>query len=189
VHALARRCNWAEGHARHVAELSLTIFDQTQELHELDSDARELLEYAALLHDIGEHVSPTGHHKHGAYVIENGQLRGFAPAEVQLLAALARWHRRGDPKATDEFPLIDVELVRKLEAILRLADGLDRSRAGAVADVDVRIGPSLVVIGIHARGDVELELWGARRKRELFEKVYERDLEVTVHPSDVTSGP
>ncbi len=189
VQALARRCSWAEDHARHVAHLALELFDKTQELHGLGGDNRELLEYAALLHDIGEHVSPTGHHKHGAYIIQHGQLRGFTPEEVQLLAALARWHRRGEPKSTDEVPLVDVERVRRLVAILRVADGLDRSRSAAVDDVDVRVGPSLVVVGLRAHGDVELELWGARRKRDLFERVYERDLEVTAHPSLRTSRP
>jgi exopolyphosphatase/guanosine-5'-triphosphate,3'-diphosphate pyrophosphatase len=189
VQALARRCSWAEEHARHVAKLALEIFDKTHELHGLDTDDRELLEYAALLHDIGEHVSPTGHHKHGSYIILHGQLRGFTPAEVQLLAAIARWHRRGDPKASDEYPLVEQEQLRKLTAILRVADGLDRSRNGVVGGVDVRVGPSLVVVGLRATGDAELELWGARRKRELFERVYERDLEVTVHPSARTAHP
>ena len=77
--SLARRCNWAEPHARQVATLSLELFDATAELHGLGSDDRELLEFAALLHDIGEHVASSGHHKHGAYLVRNGQLRGFAP--------------------------------------------------------------------------------------------------------------
>jgi exopolyphosphatase/guanosine-5'-triphosphate,3'-diphosphate pyrophosphatase len=183
VQGLARRCNWDEGHARQVARLALELFDRTQELHQLDGDDRELLEYAAFLHDIGDHVSPTGHHKHGAYLIRNGRLRGFAPADVQLLAAIARWHRRGSPSAGDDFDLVDDEHLRKLTAILRIADGLDRSRSGAVDSIDARVGPSLVVVRLQANTDVELELWGARRKRELFEKVFGRDLEVTAHPS------
>jgi exopolyphosphatase/guanosine-5'-triphosphate,3'-diphosphate pyrophosphatase len=177
VHGLARRCNAPEAHSRHVARLALELFDQTAELHGLGSTDRELLEYAALLHDIGEHVSPTGHHRHSAYLIRHGQLRGFDPAEIQLLEALARWHRRGDPKPGEEFPLADPERLRSLAAFLRLADGLDRSRSGVVRDLDVRVGPSLVVVRLHADGDPELELWGARRKRELFEKVFGRDLE------------
>jgi exopolyphosphatase/guanosine-5'-triphosphate,3'-diphosphate pyrophosphatase len=179
VNGLVRRCNAPVEHSRHVARLALQLFDQTPELHRLGADDREILEYAALLHDIGEHVSPSGHHRHGAYLIRYGQLRGFNPAEVQLLAALARWHRRGEPKPGDEFPLADGDRLRKLSALLRLADGLDRSRSGAVHGIDVRVGPSLVVVRLHADGDVELELWGARRKRELFEKVFERDVELS----------
>jgi exopolyphosphatase/guanosine-5'-triphosphate,3'-diphosphate pyrophosphatase len=72
VLSLARRCNWAEPHARQVAQLSLALFDTTAELHHLGSADRELLEFAALLHDIGEHVASSGHHKHGAYLVRNG---------------------------------------------------------------------------------------------------------------------
>ena len=107
VLGLARRCNWAEPHARQVAKLSLDLFDATVAVHRLDDADRELLEFAALLHDIGEHVASTGHHKHGAYLVRNGQLRGFAPDEIELLAAIVRWHRRGEPRVSDEFPLLD----------------------------------------------------------------------------------
>jgi len=175
---LARRCRWPEDHSRNVARLATELFDQTRELHGLGPDDRELLEFGASLHDIGEHVASQGHHKHGAYLVLHGQLRGFTPDEVQLLAAMARWHRRGEPKATDDLPLVDEGRLGPLVALLRLADGLDRGRAGAVERVDVRIGPSLVVIDVDARTDAELELWGARRKRELFEKLFARDLEL-----------
>src|SRR5207302_8995400 len=116
----------------------------TAELHGLDTDDRELLEYAALLHDIGEHVAHDGHHRHAAYLIQHGLLRGFAPEEVALLAALARWHRRGEPRPTAEpgppGPGGE-ERLRKLTALLRLADGLDRSRSQAVGDHRVNVGP------------------------------------------------
>jgi exopolyphosphatase / guanosine-5'-triphosphate,3'-diphosphate pyrophosphatase len=182
VHGFTRRCASPEDHTRQVARLALRLFDQTTGLHHLGPDDRELLEYAAMLHDVGEHVSTTGHHKHGAYLIRHAQLRGFTPEEVQLLAALARWHRRGDPKPGDEFAMVDRDRLRELAALLRLADGLDRSRSGAVDDVDVMVGPSLVVVRLRSTRDVELELWGTRRKRELFEKVFARDLELISAP-------
>jgi len=187
VQALARRCNWDEQHARQVARLALELFDQTQELHGLGADDRELLDCAALLHDVGEHISTTGHHKHGAYIVQHGRLRGFGPDEIQLLAALARWHLRGDPKAGIDFGLIDEDRLRRLTALLRLADGLDRSRSGAVDHLSVRVGASLVVVRIAPRHDVELELWGARRKRDLFEKVFERDLELVTEVPSTTA--
>jgi exopolyphosphatase/guanosine-5'-triphosphate,3'-diphosphate pyrophosphatase len=186
VTGLARRCNWAEPHARQVATLALDLFDATAALHGLDATDRELLEYAALLHDIGEHVASSGHHKHGAYLIRNGQLRGFAPDEIELLAAIVRWHRRGEPRVSDEFPLLDaaaVDRVRSLAAILRVADGLDRSRDQSVYGVDAMITPSLVLLRIRSLDDAELEIWGARRKRALLEKVFDRELELTTHPS------
>jgi len=183
VQGFARRCDTNEEHAHRVARLALELFDQTQTLHGLGVEDRELLEYAALLHDVGEHVSTTGHHKHGAYLIRHAQLRGFTPAEVQLLAALARWHRRGEPKLGDDFGMVDRRQLRRLAALLRLADGLDRSRSRAVEHVQVTLGPSLIVVRLESSRDVELELWGARRKRELFEKVFEVDVELTVAPT------
>ncbi len=186
VHGLARRCSAPEEHSLQVAKLALELFDATEGLHGLSAEDRELLEYAALLHDIGEHVAHDGHHRHAAYLIRNASLRGFAPEEVNLLAALARWHRRGDPKAVDEADALGSggeERLRKLAAILRIADGLDRGRSQAVIGLDVRVNPSLVLVRIASDRDVELEQWGARRKRELFEKVFGRELEVTAHPS------
>jgi exopolyphosphatase / guanosine-5'-triphosphate,3'-diphosphate pyrophosphatase len=183
VVALATRCGWHEAHARRVADLAVSLFDQTRELHGLDAIDRELLEYAALLHDIGEHVASQGHHRHGAYLVENGQLRGFDPAEVQTLTALVRWHRRGNPDV-DAYPLADLDRVQYLTALLRLADGLDRGRTGAVDGVDARVGPSLVLLRLHTNADAELELWGARRKRDLFERYFDRDLEITTRAGE-----
>ena len=186
VQSLARRCSYPEAHSKQVARLALELFDQTAELHGLDADDRELLEYAALLHDIGEHVAHDGHHRHAAYLIQHGGLRGFAPEEVALLAALARWHRRGEPRATEELGPLGPggeERLRKLTALLRIADGLDRSRSQAVDHIDVNVGPSLVMIRLSSESDTELEQWGAHRKRDLFEKVFNRELEVTAHPS------
>lgn len=187
VLALARRCNWHEAHARHVAALALSIFDQTRDLHRLGPVDRELLEYACLLHDIGEHVASQGHHRHGAYLVEHGQLRGFDPAEVQLLTALVRWHRRGNPDV-EAYPLADLSRVQRLSSLIRLADGLDRGRSGAVEAVDVRVGPSLVLLRLRTRGDAELEIWGARRKRELFERTFDRDLEITTRAAGMTAA-
>lgn len=178
VTALARRCNWHEAHARRVADLAVSLFDQTEELHGLDAVDRELLEYACLLHDIGEHVSSHGHHRHGAYLVEHGQLKGFDPAEIETLTALVRWHRRGNPDG-DAYPLVNLGSVQKLAALIRIADGLDRSRSGVVTAVDVRVGPSLVLLRLTTTGNAEIELWGVRRKRDLFERWFDRDLEIT----------
>jgi exopolyphosphatase/guanosine-5'-triphosphate,3'-diphosphate pyrophosphatase len=186
VVGLGRRCNWAEAHARQVAMLSLELFDATRGITGLTDADRELLEFAALLHDIGEHVSSTGHHRHGAYLVRNGQLRGFAPDEIELLAAIVRWHRRGEPRVSDEFPLLDataIDRVRALAAILRVADGLDRSRNQVVSGLDTMVTPSLVLLRVGAADDTELEVWGARRKRPLLERVLDREIELTTHPS------
>ncbi len=164
-----------------------TSSTRRRELHGLDDGDRELFEYAALLHDIGEHVSHDDHDRHSAYLVAHGQLRGFDPEEILLLTALVRWHRRGDPKANDDLVgELDEDArdkVRRLTALLRIADGLDRSRKQVVTRVAARVSPSLVLLRVSTDGDPELELWGARRKRELFERVFDRELELTAHPS------
>jgi exopolyphosphatase/guanosine-5'-triphosphate,3'-diphosphate pyrophosphatase len=182
VTSLARRCGSDTTHTAHVAHLACRLFDETAALHRLGAADREMLEFGALVHDIGQHVSRKGHHRHAAYLVENGELRGFEPAEVAFLAALVRHHRRGEPKPSEpRFGALgdaDRERVRKLAALLRVADGLDRGRRGAVDDVRAHIGVDLVVLRVHVRDDPELALWGARRRRELFEKVYCRELEI-----------
>jgi exopolyphosphatase/guanosine-5'-triphosphate,3'-diphosphate pyrophosphatase len=99
-----------------------------------------------------------------------------------------RWHRRGDPKSADDLvgDLDDAQRdrVRRLASLLRIADGLDRSRNQVIPGLAARVGPSLVLLRLQTNGqDPELELWGARRKRELFEKTFDRELELTAHPS------
>ena len=187
VQSLARRCSWPEAHSRHVARLALELFDQTRELHGMDDEDRELLEYGALLHDIGEHVAHEGHDRHAAYLVHHGNLRGLTPATITVLTGLVRWHRRGDPKSNDDLVgKLDPEQrdrVRRLAALLRIADGLDRGRKQVVTSVSARIGPELVLLHIRSSGDPELELWGARRKRELFERVFNREVEFTAHPA------
>ena len=172
----------------------MQLFDQTEPLHGLGARDREMLDFAALLHDIGQHVSRKGHHRHAAYLVEHAELRGIEPSEVAFLAALVRHHRRGDPtafrtalrRALDED---DRDRLRKLAALLRVADGLDRSRRGVVDGRRAEIGADLVLLRLTTHDDPELELWGARRRCDLFEKVYGRELELAVavqhSPADV----
>ena len=184
VTGLARRCNSDERHTHTVARLALELFDRTRALHGLGEADREMLEYAALLHDIGQHVSRQGHHRHAAYLVENAHLRGFEPAEVAFLAALVRHHRKGDPKLSEpRFAALggrDRERLRALAAILRVADGMDRGRRGVVEGFSVDVGGDLVMLRLRTTGDPELSLWGVRRRRDLFEAVFGRELEVTV---------
>ena len=182
VAGLARRCNSNAAHCSHVLRLALALFDDLVALHGLGSDDREMLEYAIAVHDIGQHVSHHRHHEHAAYLVLHGGLRGFDPDEIRFLAALVRHHRRGEPKASEAlFGAMspdDRERVRRLAAILRVADGLDRGRRQRVETVSATDGGSSVLLRLHAESDPELEIWGARRRRDLFEKVFGRDLEV-----------
>ena len=194
VLALCRRSSWRQRHAHQVAKLSTELFDATAELHHLGSDSRELVELGGLVHDIGEHVSKTGHDRHTAYLVENGGLRGFSPAEVRKLAVLGRYHVRGTPKASfepfDALDAADRAEVTTLVALLRVADALDATHASLVEHVglepasaprsdgraDSPAGLRQLDLVVEGHGDVELELWTVRRKQELFEKVFECDL-------------
>jgi exopolyphosphatase / guanosine-5'-triphosphate,3'-diphosphate pyrophosphatase len=181
---LAARCNWDELHGRAVADLAGQLFDQLQPLHRLSGDDRELLTFAALLHDIGQHVATESHHKHTGYLIQHGRLRGFAPQEIDALAALARYHRRGEPKASHEpYGSLEADVqerVTTLAAILRVADGLDAAHSGTVEGVLVDVDDDAVTLTLRADGDTDLELWGGRRKRAMFERVFARRLELRV---------
>jgi exopolyphosphatase / guanosine-5'-triphosphate,3'-diphosphate pyrophosphatase len=173
---LGRRCNFNEGHGNQVAKLSLLLFDQLATLHRLPAPTRELLEYAALLHDIGWHIGHSGHHKHSQYLIKNGDLEGFSPNEIELIAQVARYHRKSLPKKshTDFMALAPAhrDVVCKLAAILRIADGLDRGHYGNVTALrTVRRGKSLS-IRLTCQAEPELELWGGRQKTDMFEEVF-----------------
>jgi exopolyphosphatase / guanosine-5'-triphosphate,3'-diphosphate pyrophosphatase len=181
---LARRCNAQEAHAQQVARLALDLFRGLRPLHQLPNSDGELLEFAALLHDIGFHIAASKHHKHGAYLIENADLQGFATEEIQLLAQIVRYHRKATPKDTHaQFAALSVaaeEEVRVLGALLRLADGLDRGYVQLVRSVRCRIGDKAVEVTLSTNADAELELWGARRKRDLAEEALDRKFKFIV---------
>ncbi|MGO9912235.1 MAG: HD domain-containing protein [Acidimicrobiales bacterium] len=176
VLSLCRRSNWREHHASSVARMAVELFDATQVLHRGSEEDRELLELAAQLHDIGEHVSRDGHSRHSAYLIEHGGLRGFSPEEVRMLSCLARYHTRGKPRESfASFEALvpeDRTRVLSLLALLRIADGLDVSHADIIGPISVTVEPARAVITARARGEAELERWMFQRKRTLFEDVY-----------------
>jgi exopolyphosphatase / guanosine-5'-triphosphate,3'-diphosphate pyrophosphatase len=185
VLSLCRRSNWRQPHARQVASLALQLFDATRSLHNRGADERELLEFSAYLHDIGEHIAREGHDRHTAYLIENGGLRGFSPTEIRMLASIGRFHIRGTPKTSFEAfgELSEENQARAVEltAILRLADALDASHRSIVREIDVSpLGPGRALsIVIHANTDAGLELWSARRKHDLFDRIFGVDLTVS----------
>jgi len=181
---LGERCGYVAAHARHVSQLALSIFDQTRAVHQLGDREREWLEYAALLHDAGVHISYERHHRHSYYLIKNGELRGFDPLEIEIIALLARYHRQATPKKThDGYGLLKGSLrrtVRTLAAMLRLAEGLDRSHAQVVTALDVVPKGDAYLIRLRAAGDAELELWAANRHGEPLERLLRRPLRFEV---------
>ena len=164
---LAERCNYSAPHARQVMRMALSLFDQTSAIHGLGGREREWLEYAALLHDIGVHISYSRHHKHSYYLVKNGDLRGFEPQEIEVMALVARFHRRGLPKRSQagygDLSGTRRRTVRTLSAMLRVAEGLDRSHAQSVASVSIAPGTHDCLLKLTPAGDTELELWAAQR--------------------------
>ncbi|HBQ61611.1 MAG TPA: Ppx/GppA family phosphatase, partial [Balneolaceae bacterium] len=98
VFELLRKTDWHENHSRHVANMALTIFDALEDELELTPNDRELLEYASYLHDIGYYISHSKHHKHALYIIRHSDLKGFKENEIEIIANVARYHRRSTPK-------------------------------------------------------------------------------------------
>lgn len=165
---LAERCNWEQAHSKQVARLALRMFDDTQPIHGLGDREKEWLEYAALLHDVGNHISYERHHRHSYYLIKNGDLRGFEPEEIEVIALVARYHRRAEPKRGHEgYQDLDRNLkrtVRILSAFLRLAESLDRSRHTVVRELSLREHGDHLLLQLQAAGDGELEVWAANRQ-------------------------
>ncbi len=189
---LAERCDYRREHAEQVARLAMRIFDDLQPLHGVDGRFKELLSHAALLHDVGYLISQRGHHKHGYYLIRNGELKGFDEQEIEIIANIARYHRKERPKKSHySFRHLHPSLrrpVRKLSVLLRIANALDRTHYSVVRDVRCRIEGDDVFIDVLTEHDVELELYTTRRHEALFQRELGARLHLSVS-SEADSPP
>jgi exopolyphosphatase/guanosine-5'-triphosphate,3'-diphosphate pyrophosphatase len=185
---LGERCGYWSEHAQQVSRLALSIFDQTRSVHGLADREREWLEYGALLHDIGVHISYEKHHRHSYYLIKNGDLRGFDPVEIEVIALIARYHRQAKPKKShDGYGDLTGPMrrtVRTLAAMVRLAEGLDRSHSQTLAGIDLYPRGDDYLARLRARGDAELELWAAHRHVSPLEGVLDKPIRFEVASSD-----
>lgn len=191
VRKLAERTSFERPHSEQVARLSLQLFDQTKRLHGLGEEAREYLYYAALLHDIGYYIAHSEHHKHSYYLIRHAELLGFTDEEIEIIANVARYHRKSHPKLKHEGFLKLTsdehrEIVRKLSSLIRIADGLDRGHLQLLDEIQCSAGRAGIKLSLVPRRasprDLELEIWGAERKKMLFEEVFAR----SVHFADLS---
>ncbi len=172
-------------HSERSAHLALQLFDQLAAWHGLDDGAREHLEAAALLCNVGLFISHSGHHKHSYYVIRNSEhLTGFTDGEIEVIAQVARYHRKSPPKPKHEaFAALDEgdqRVVRTLAGILRVAIGLDRAHRGSVGALQcVQEGEGLV-IEIEPAGDADttVEVWSADERKGLLAEVLGRPVEL-----------
>ncbi|HXX95367.1 MAG TPA: Ppx/GppA phosphatase family protein [Planctomycetota bacterium] len=187
VYFLARRVGTLDLHAHQTARLALRLFDGLTGLHRLPHEDRELLEYAALLHDAGYWIGAEKHHKHAFYLIREGPLEGFSREEIQVIALVARYHRGALPKeghsGMEKLSKGERRRVRALAALLRIADGLDRSHAALVKELNVTTNGGTVSLELVSPGDLDLELYAAGRRGELFMKEFDRELRFKVKKS------
>jgi exopolyphosphatase/guanosine-5'-triphosphate,3'-diphosphate pyrophosphatase len=176
----ARSCHHDEEHSLQVAKLSGDIFAVVAAPFGLGDKERQMLEAAALLHDVGYFISYSAHHKHTYHLVRHADLFGFTPRERELIAQVARYHRKALPKKKHEgFARLapqDQLLVMRLGGILRLADGLDRRRNSLVAGLDCSLSSSTFMVKLKGRDDVSVELFGGKVKGDLFEAAFARKL-------------
>lgn len=190
VVSLMRRTQVRTPHAEQVARLALDLFRGLRTLHGLPNSDGELLEFAALLHDVGFYIAAAKHHKHGQYLIENVGMNGFTGDEIAVLSQAVRYHRKATPKeGHPQFMQLSEpqrRKVRVMAALLRVADGLDRTNRQLVRGVRCRVLAKEIELVLSARRshdageELELELWSARRKADLLSEVFRRKVRFVV---------
>jgi exopolyphosphatase/guanosine-5'-triphosphate,3'-diphosphate pyrophosphatase len=186
---LGRRYQFDEAHARQVTKFVAQLFDDLQAVHAFGVRDRMLLRAAAMLHDIGDFIHYSGHHKHSYYLIQHADIMGVTPDERAVVANIARYHRKGPPDPTHpNFRDLSKEArgkVRGLAAILRIADALDREHQQKIESVRAAIDRSAGSVTLFLRGtdDRELEEWTVGAKASLWRDEY--DLDVVIAKAEV----
>jgi exopolyphosphatase/guanosine-5'-triphosphate,3'-diphosphate pyrophosphatase len=177
VRAFARKCHSGEKHCEHVALLAGQLFDGLRGPYSLPVEGRDILVAAALLHDVGYLINHAKHHKHAYHLIQNAELQGWTAREVELIANVARYHRKAAPKKWHpnfrRLERADRRQVRRLAAILRVVDGLDRTHTQRISAVGVEAGQGAVRLVLAAESDPQVERWDADRKAGVFAKVFD----------------
>ncbi len=176
VFAIGRRFGYEENHALQVATLAEKIFDEISSIYDLKRHERTLLSAAALLHDVGYHISHESHHKHSLYLIKHSEMTGFSEDEKLVIANIARYHRKAFPKDHHFYftSLNDSEqkTVRRLSSILRIADGLDRGYESRVKDIRIEKQKKRLILTIISKEDCASEIYAINVKKEFFETTY-----------------
>lgn len=182
VFAIGRRFGYEESHALQVAGLAEKIFDALSLTYNLKRHQRTLLSAAALLHDIGSHISSEAHHKHSFYLIKNSEITGFTEAEKQIIANVARYHRGSLPKEKhSEFMALnekDRDTVWKLGAILRLAEGLDCGYESRIKDLSFNREKRNLLLEVFSDQKIEKEIEAAEQKKDMFEAAFDCTLKI-----------
>jgi exopolyphosphatase/guanosine-5'-triphosphate,3'-diphosphate pyrophosphatase len=173
---LGRKYAFDEQHGTTVARHAVELFDRTRNLHNLPIDYRLLLEVAALLHDIGNFVNSTDHHKHTQYLLMSSPIVGLTEDQMAVVSNVARYHRKSMPKPQHDLyrmlPPKDRVVVSKLAAILRLADAMDNEHAAKVSNFEVDYRRPKFLMRLRGEGDLLLEKWSLMKKAPMFEEVF-----------------
>jgi exopolyphosphatase/guanosine-5'-triphosphate,3'-diphosphate pyrophosphatase len=186
---LGRHYHFDEAHARQVSRFAAQLFDDLQPVHAFGVRDRLLLRAAAVLHDIGDYIHYSGHHKHSYYLIQHADIMGLTPDERAVVANLARYHRKGPPDPTHpNFRDLSKEArgkVRGLAGIMRIADALDREHKQKIESVRAAVdrGAGRVTLFLRGGDDRELEEWAVGEKAALWRDEY--DLDVVIAKADV----
>ncbi len=170
-----------QGHTARVRHFSRQLFRHLQPLHGYGPAEERLLDEAALLHDIGMSVGYYDHHKHGEYLIMSGAIPGLTHREQVLLGLLVRYHRKGEPKAGAYKALLkegDQKRLLRLATLLRIAEYLERSRAGRVEGLEVTIDPKQVRLTLWAQEEPWVEIAETSKQAKLFQQAFGRELQV-----------
>ena len=182
----ARKAHSNERHCEQVATLALQIFDGVKQRFDLPESSRDLLQAAAVLHDVGYLISHAKHHKHAYHLIMHGELPGFTPHDVELIANVVRYHRRAFPRKRHEnlayVTGTDRRLIARLSGILRIADGLDRTHSQSVTGIKVRALRGRLRMSVEARSLPEIEVADAARKSDLFREAFDTEVELVWNP-------
>jgi exopolyphosphatase/guanosine-5'-triphosphate,3'-diphosphate pyrophosphatase len=182
VRELAQRAPGMLAHTEQVARLATRLFDLTAPVHNLGRRERRWLEDAALLHDVGYSIHFQRHHKHSQYLIATSTLDAFDPREIEVIAHVARYHRGAAPKRRHAtFAALrgwQQEAVRKLAALLRIANALDRTHAARVIELYASVVKGKrVVVEVMSPFDVSLELSAAAHRSDLFTELFGRRIQ------------
>jgi exopolyphosphatase/guanosine-5'-triphosphate,3'-diphosphate pyrophosphatase len=185
---LGRDCHFNETHAAKVGEIALQLFDSIREsgIWKFSDPERELLYYAALLHDIGSFLSYNDHHQHSFYLIRHADLLGFNQSEIAIIALTAMYHRKGLPrKKHNDFFELDKstqKTVTALSLLLRIAESLERSHNGAVNQVRFSKDSSQgISLEIEASQDIQLEIWGLQKHQKAFYELLRKNFTISIY--------
>ncbi len=183
IEEVGEKYNYDAPHCQHVSRIAMQLFEELRDLHQLSDRYSTILHAAAMLHDIGLFIAYPKHHKHSYYLIKSSGPSSFDSAELDLIANIARYHRRAHPSPKhlnfSQLSSVQQDIVRKLSAILRVADALDHGHQGKVQEVKcVKTHPGSLSIKVKGRSNVVDEIEYAREKAELLNEVY--GLETTI---------